>query len=248
METNIICQQLTALSQDSRLALFRRLVQAGHDGSTPGVLSEKLDVAPATLSHHLNILKQAGLISVQRRGRHLCYTADFPAMNRLLRFMTENCCQGQPCEVSDGCCPDRPLNILFLCTGNSCRSQMAEGWARHLWGDRHRFFSAGTEQHGMNPRAVAVMKEAGADIDFQFSKTVDQLSHIPFDVVFTVCEHAANHCPLWLGSGKVVHVGFEDPPKLTAGLSEPREILDVYRRVRDQIREFIADGMVAHLL
>ncbi|MGN7613376.1 arsenate reductase ArsC [Magnetococcales bacterium HHB-1] len=128
--------------------------------------------------------------------------------------------------------------ILFLCTGNSCRSQMAEGWAKHLAGERFHFFSAGTETHGMNARAVKVMAEAGVDLSDHYSKTVDQLDVERFDVVFTVCGHAHEHCPYFPG-GQVIHVGFEDPPKLTADMDDEEEILAIYRRVRDEIRTFV---------
>ncbi|MBF0189052.1 MAG: arsenate reductase ArsC [Magnetococcales bacterium] len=127
--------------------------------------------------------------------------------------------------------------ILFLCTGNSCRSQMGEGWARHFWGDTYDIYSAGTERHGMNERAIAVMAEAGVDISAHESKTVDMLGVERFDVVFTVCGHAHEHCPYFPG-GQIIHVGFEDPPKLTAEMSDEEEILAVYRRVRDEIKAF----------
>jgi len=131
------------------------------------------------------------------------------------------------------------IKILFLCTGNSCRSQMAEGWARKLKVDVIEPYSAGIEKHGMNPHAIKVMAEAGADIAGQRSKTVEELGPVPFDYVVTVCGHANERCPVFPGRAKVVHVGFDDPPKLTAGLPDGEEKLAVYRRVRDQIRRFV---------
>ena len=133
----------------------------------------------------------------------------------------------------------KTLRVLFLCTGNSCRSQMAEGWARHLKADVIEAYSAGIEKHGMNPHAVKVMAEAGVDIAGQYSKTVAELGSVEFDYVVTVCGHANEHCPLFPGKAKVVHVGFEDPPKLTKHLPDGEEKLATYRRVRDQIRAFI---------
>src|SRR5438477_10480057 len=129
--------------------------------------------------------------------------------------------------------------ILFLCTGNSCRSQMAEGWARQLKGELIESYSAGIEKHGMNPHAVKVMAEAGVDITGQWSKTLHELGSVTFDYVVTVCGHANEHCPMFPGKTKVVHVGFEDPPKLTKDLPDGEGKLTVYRRVRDEIREFI---------
>ena len=131
------------------------------------------------------------------------------------------------------------IRVLFLCTGNSCRSQMAEGWARHLKGGVLEPYSAGIEKHGMNPHALKVMAEAGVDISKQFSKTVAELGPAPFDYVVTVCGHANEHCPVFPGKAKIVHVGFEDPPKLTKHLPDGEEKLAVYRRVRDEIRRFI---------
>lgn len=131
------------------------------------------------------------------------------------------------------------MKVLFLCTGNSCRSQMAEGWTRHLKSDVIEAHSAGIEKHGLNPYAVKVMAEAGVDISRQFSKTPADLGEKQFDYVVTVCGHADENCPLFPAKTKVVHIGFEDPPKLTRGLSEGEEKLAVYRRVRDEIRRFV---------
>ena len=131
------------------------------------------------------------------------------------------------------------MKVLFLCTGNSCRSQMAEGWARALKGDVVEPYSAGLEKHGMNPHAIRVMAEAGVDISKQFSKTLAELGPVAFDYVVTVCGHADENCPVFPGMTKVVHVGFEDPPKLTKHLPDGEEKLAVYRRVRDEIRAFV---------
>jgi len=132
------------------------------------------------------------------------------------------------------------MNILFLCTGNSCRSQMAEGWARHLKGDIISAYSAGVEKHGMNKRAMAVMYEAGVDISDHSSKLVDDLPEgIQFDYVVTVCGNAHESCPMFPGKTKVVHVGFEDPPFLTKDMTDEEAILDVYRKVRDEIKAFV---------
>jgi arsenate reductase (thioredoxin) len=131
------------------------------------------------------------------------------------------------------------LNVLFLCTGNSCRSQMAEGWARHLKSDVIIPWSAGIEKHGLNPHAVQVMAEAGVDISAQHSKTLDEISDVRFDWVVTVCGHAHETCPLFPGEAKVIHAGFDDPPRLARQETDPEKALDHYRRVRDEIREFV---------
>ena len=131
------------------------------------------------------------------------------------------------------------LKILFLCTGNSCRSQMAEGWARHLKGDVIEAYSAGIETHGLNPHAVKVMAEAGVDISGHRSKHVSEVMDIPFDYVITVCGHAQENCPVFPGRAVVIHHGFDDPPKLAANAKTEEEALSHYRRVRDEIRAFV---------
>lgn len=131
------------------------------------------------------------------------------------------------------------MKILFLCTGNSCRSQMAEGWAIRLLGDAVEVSSAGIEKHGLDPRAVRVMGEAGVDISAQWSKTVSELGPYQPDVVVTVCGHANEHCPVFPGQPRHLHAGFEDPPRLTREMLGEEAKLAVYRRVRDEIRSFI---------
>ncbi len=129
--------------------------------------------------------------------------------------------------------------ILFLCTGNSCRSQMAEGWARALKADEVEAYSAGIETHGLNPNAVKVMAEAGVDISDQKSQHVNELADVELDCVVTVCSHAHESCPVFPGETRVVHVGFEDPPKLAQNAATEEEALEHYRRVRDEIRRFV---------
>lgn len=134
------------------------------------------------------------------------------------------------------------LKVMFLCTGNSCRSQMAEGWARALKGEVIEAYSAGITPHGMNGRAVAVMREAGVDLASHRSKHADELRDVKFDYVVTVCGHADATCPGWLREGTVVHRGFDDPPAIARemgqGASE-EAILAPYRRVRDEIRAWV---------
>jgi arsenate reductase len=131
------------------------------------------------------------------------------------------------------------IKILFLCTGNSCRSQMAEGWARYLKSDGIDAYSAGIETHGLNPNAVRVMKEAGVDISNQRSKNVQELMTIPFDFVVTVCGHASENCPVFPGKSKIIHRGFDDPPQLAKDAKTEEEALNHYRRVRDEIKDYI---------
>lgn len=135
------------------------------------------------------------------------------------------------------------LKVLFLCTGNSCRSQMAEGWARHLKGDVIEAYSAGIETHGLNPNAVKVMAEAGVDISGHKSQHIGEFKEVKFDVVVTVCGHAHETCPFFPGYCRVIHVGFDDPPKMARELAKQgaseEEQMDCYRKVRDEIRAFV---------
>ena len=131
------------------------------------------------------------------------------------------------------------LNVLFLCTGNACRSQMAEGWARHLKGKTIEPYSAGVIATRLDPRAVQVMAEAGVDISAQRSKRMEDLRDRAFDCVVTLCDHARESCPVFPGSAGAMHVGFDDPPTLTAFAASEDAALAQYRRVRDEIRAFI---------
>jgi arsenate reductase len=129
--------------------------------------------------------------------------------------------------------------ILFLCTGNSCRSQMAEGWTRVLKGDQLEAYSAGIQPKGMDPRAVRAMAEAGIDISGQTSKDIDALGNPEFEYVVTLCDNAREACPFFPAKTKRIHQGFDDPPVLAAGAATEEEALIPYRRVRDEIKAFV---------
>lgn len=134
--------------------------------------------------------------------------------------------------------------ILILCTGNSCRSQMAEGWLRHFAGDRADVFSAGIEAHGLNPLAVQVMGEAGIDISGHTSKTMNDLGHKDFDMVITVCDNAREHCPYFPARVRQLHHDFRDPAKVS-GTEE--EVLSAFRAVRDQIKIYCQAVAIQHI-
>jgi arsenate reductase len=130
------------------------------------------------------------------------------------------------------------IAILFLCTGNSCRSQMAEGWLKHLRSDQVVVKSAGTEKHGLNPLAVKVMEEAGIDISNNVSKLTSELN-MDFDYVITVCDRANGNCPFFPAKTKVIHRGFDDPPRLAKDSKTEDDALVHYRKVRDEIRDYV---------
>jgi arsenate reductase len=132
------------------------------------------------------------------------------------------------------------VKILFLCTGNSCRSQMAEGWGEKLLAGRAEVFSAGTNPGTVDPRAIKVMAEAGVDISGHRSKHASEFKDVAFDLVVTVCDKARESCPVWFGKAEKLHKSFEDPPHLAKEAKSEEEALAHYRRVRDEIRDFVA--------
>jgi arsenate reductase len=133
----------------------------------------------------------------------------------------------------------RKIKLLYLCTGNSCRSQMAEGWTGALKSDEIDVFSAGIETHGLNPIAVKVMAEAGVDISDHKSQHLDEFADVEFDYVVTVCSDAHESCPIFAGNAKVIHAEFDDPPKLAPPDATAEVKLAAFRRVRDEIRAFV---------
>lgn len=126
-------------------------------------------------------------------------------------------------------------NILVLCTGNSCRSQIAEGYLRYYAGDKARVYSAGVETHGVNPKAVAVMKEDGIDLSGHTSNHVDEYRNVPFDCIITVCDSAKERCPVFPSTAKQFHHNFPDPAKVQG---TPEQVMEAFRQVRDQIKNF----------
>jgi len=129
--------------------------------------------------------------------------------------------------------------VLFLCTGNSCRSQMAEGWAHHFLNDTVDAYSAGVAPHGLDPKAIATMEDAGVDITTQTSNHLDEYADITFDLVVTVCNNAAEACPIFPGATRVHHQPFDDPPALAKEVFTPLQVANAYARVRNEIRDFV---------
>lgn len=132
------------------------------------------------------------------------------------------------------------MNILFLCTGNSCRSQIAEAWANSLCGEKLKAYSAGYLPKDIDPMAIRVMSEVGLDISKNRSKKVEDLHGIVFDIVVTVCDSAKEKCPFLPGNFERIYCSFDDPPSLAKNMSETSSI-EIYRRVRDEIRAFVIE-------
>ncbi len=133
----------------------------------------------------------------------------------------------------------RKRRLLFLCTGNSCRSQMAEAWTRHLKGDLFDAYSAGVKPRDVDPRAIKAMSEVGIDISGQKSKDINALGNIEFDYVVTLCDNARESCPYSPAKTKLIHKGFDDPPNLAESAMSEEEAMAHYRRVRDEIKAFV---------
>jgi len=134
--------------------------------------------------------------------------------------------------------------ILVLCTGNSCRSQIAEGYLRHYAGDKATIYSAGIEIHGVNPKAVQAMAEDGIDISKHTSNNVDEYMDIPFDFVITVCDNAKENCPYFPTKAQRFHQNFPDPAKATGTADE---VMDEFRRVRDMIKVYSKKFITEHI-
>lgn len=135
-------------------------------------------------------------------------------------------------------------NVLVLCTGNSCRSQLAEGFLRYFAGEKAEIYSAGIEVHGLNPKAVQVMAEIGIDISSHTSNHIDEYQEVIFDDVITVCDNARESCPVFPTRAQKFHYNFPDPAKATGS---EEEIMNEFRRVRDLIKVYSSDFVKAHL-
>lgn len=136
------------------------------------------------------------------------------------------------------------MNILVLCTGNSCRSQIAQGYLQHFAGTKAVIYSAGIEAHGVNPKAIEIMAEDGIDISHHKSNLVDEYINIPFDYVITVCDNANERCPYFPGKTQRLHYNFTDPAK---AIGTPEEVKEVFRQVRDEIKDYAEKFVKEHI-
>lgn len=249
----LFANRLSTLGHPQRLAVFRLLMRRYPDRVPATEVARALDLKPNTFSTYVSALMQVGLVNQERRGTSLRYSVDIDAARRTIEYLMHDCCRGRP-EI---CAPDpnpataedsqyaaRKLNVLFVCTGNSARSILAETILRDLAGDRFEGFSAGTSPHsGLNPFALNLLEQKGHDVSALHSKHLSdfQGADAPdFDFVFTVCDQAANEeCPAWQGQTISAHWGLPDPVKVegTDG-QKSGAFQQTYSALRHRLTEF----------
>ncbi|MBL6991433.1 MAG: metalloregulator ArsR/SmtB family transcription factor [Bacteriovoracaceae bacterium] len=221
-------------------------------------LTDLLGLAQPTISKHMSILHNAMLVEKRKEGRWVYYLLSKKMaskdVTKALDWVLNSISLAESAEIKqdqkkikDVIAKDWGISsrtrILFLCTGNSCCSQMAEGWTRYLKGDTIDAYSAGIETRGVNPYAVKVMAEVGVDISGHKSQHIDEFKNMKFDIVITVCGHARENCHFFPDNYQMIHHGFDDPPKFAQELAQKgaseEEQLECYRRVRDEIRAYV---------
>jgi ArsR family transcriptional regulator, arsenate/arsenite/antimonite-responsive transcriptional repressor / arsenate reductase (thioredoxin) len=249
MKKAVAIGALSALAQETRLDIFRVLVRAGLEGIAAGVLSERLGLVAPNLSFHLNQLRHAGLVWSRREGRSIIYAANFDAMNGLVAYLTENCCEEQTQAPNaagrqPGPTADRELNVLFLCTRNSARSVMAE-CALNRWGKgKFRGFSAGSHpSKNVHPTALQVLEGLRYETGELRGKSWNEFARRgapKLDFVFTLCDRAAAEvCPTWPGQPITAHWGVIDPVTFAGiGDAKRRLFLRVYKELEHRIKIF----------
>ena len=241
---------LGALAQETRLDIFRLLVERGPEGMTAGEIGERLRLPSPTLSFHLNQLRNTGLITSRRQSRLIIYGAKFRTMNSLIEYLTENCCAGEADNVihghPKGYKPARQFNVLFLCTNNSARSIMAECAMNRWGGGRFHAFSAGSNPRGaVHPITLEVLDELEYETGGLRSKDWNEFAQPgspSLDFVFTLCDRAAAEiCPSWPGQPIRAHWGVQDPVLVVDSSGSKRKaFVKVYAELEQRIRIFTA--------
>ena len=269
MELSAVISALSALGQERRLKIFRLLVQCGPDGMAAGDIARRLKLPQNTLSFHLAALARAHLVTSRKEGRSIIYCVDLAGTRGLLSFLVEDCCAGKaelcgplsrppspdvalhkklkseemPMQVVSS---NPPLNVLFLCTGNSARSIMAEAILNRLGLGKFKAYSAGSYPKGeVNPHALAVLRKSNFDVSKLRSKSWDEFAAPgapKLDFVFTVCDDAAKEvCPIWPGQPMTAHWGLPDPAKAEGSEAEQAlAFADTFRMLYQRISIFVS--------
>jgi len=255
MEIKAALSAFDALSQETRLAIFRFLIQSGPRGMLSGELSELLGVKPNTMSANLSILLNAGLVRNEREGRSIRYFADLDGIRDLLGYLMQDCCAGHPelCRSitsaivfnpEDKSMSDQVYNVLFLCTGNSARSVIAEAIINRVGQGRFKGYSAGSHPKGeVHPYTLDLLRNLNYPLDFARSKSWEEFADPKapkLDFVFTVCDQAAaEQCPVWPGQPMSAHWGVPDPAAVTGKDAEIRAAFaDTHRMLNNRISIF----------
>lgn len=245
METLSASDLLAALGHETRLAIFRLLVEAGPEGMVASAIGDRLALTPPNLSFHLAHLSRVGLVRGRKESRFIHYSADYRVMDDLIAFLTHNCCQGNAClSAVPGCTTapapmKTPKTVLVLCTGNSCRSQMAEVLLNHDLAGQVRALSAGTRpQPKVADGAIEALRLAGLPTEGLYPKDVEAVMGEAIDLVVTVCDNAKETCPVFPRPVPRIHVPFHDPH------GEP---LESFIAVRDEIRSRLVAAVKAAL-
>ena len=246
----MIPNRLATLGHPQRLALFRLLMRRYPDRVPATELAQALDLKPNTLSTYVNALMQAGLVTRERVGTSLRYAIQMDAAQETIDYLLRDCCRGRPEICAPLAAPqgaaDRKYNVLFLCTGNSARSIIAESILRHEASDRFVAYSAGTKpRSALNPTALEILGQKGHDVAMLQSKhmSVFQSDESPdFDFVFTVCNQAANEdCPAWTGQPVSAHWGLPDPVQVNGTVAEKAlAFQSTYAALFNRIKAFTA--------
>ncbi len=258
MDTTQAIAALAALAQPTRIECFRLLVQREPEGVAAGELARLLAVPQNTMSAHLAILTRAGLAQSARRGRSIVYRARLDALRKLTLFLLTDCCGGRseicaplvadlsPCCAKEAPMPEPVYNVLFLCTGNTARSILAESILRKEGAGRFNVFSAGSQPKGVvNPFALKTLAALGYPTDGLRSKSWDAFAAPgapQIDFIFTVCDNAAGEaCPVWPGKPVTAHWGIEDPAAVEGtDLDKERAFAQAFRYLRNRIVQFTA--------
>lgn len=223
----MIPDRLTVLGHPQRLALFRLLMRRYPDHVPAGELAQALNLKASTLSSYLSALMQVGLVSQRRVATSLQYAVAIDAVQETVDYLLNDCCRGrvEACPSRPGAPGPRKFRVLFICSGNSARSIMAESILRHEAGDRFEAFSAGTRPYSqLNPLVVDLLRRNGHDVTPLRAKHVSEFQRPDtptFDFVFTVCDRAANEdCPAWPGQPVTAHWGLPDPVRAEGSEAE----------------------------
>lgn len=257
MESNDVVTALAALAQATRLQAFRILVRHEPDGIAAGELARLLGVPQNTMSAHLSVLARSGLVTSVRQSRLVIYRADLEHFRDLTLFLLNDCCHGRSeickslidqlmpsCPTKETAMSDHVYNVLFLCTGNTARSVLAEGILRHHGVGRFNAFSAGSRPKGViNPFALKVLKSYGYPVDGFRSKSWEEFAapDAPvMDFVFTVCDSAAGEsCPVWPGQPMTAHWGVADPAAVEGtDLETEAAFVQAFKQLRNRVSVF----------